>query len=897
MSRWLAGWAPLLRIARRDALRARGRSALIVVMIALPVVTLTWLSVLHRTQELDPDELVDRQLGQAQALVLPAYSGGPVLQAPDPFTGSLPVDPTVEVGEPADPRDAVAGLTGYRLLVSQAGTVEARTPSGVAAAEWTEVTVGDPANAGRYVREAGRAPREPSEVAVTPTLLDHLGAQVGDTVELSSPARELTVTGVVRVTGNRTAEEFFALPGTLIGKGVPAHGPATVRLVGDRPVSWADVQALNAQGVIVYSRHVVLDPPPRPDVPFYEVSGESDNPSWVFALLAGVMIVALAALEVTLLAGAAFAVGTRRQARALALVAAAGGSRRDVRRVVLAGGLVLGGAASIAGIATGVGLAAASKPLLMAWSDSFDFGRFDVPPWELAGIAALGVVTGLLAAVLPARSAARQDPVAALGGRRGQVRTPRKVPAIGLVITAVGIGMAALGSSLALAMTTGLSSAGGMAAQGVAALLAGGAALAQLGLIICSPAVIGLAARWSGRLPLAARLALRDAGRHRGRSAPALAAILTAVTGSTALLLYVAAIDASDREAYQPSWPAGHAGLNLQSVHYDPVKGVETVRELDPDRAVAALRGVLPGFDAEVVPATVEGCFDQCAEPAGTALALPVHRASGGYLQGGSYGAMPVGGAATLSAVTGGVSSRQAERVLDRGGVVSFVPGVVRPDGTVRFEVRDAAEDVEMRHVSLPGAYLRGVPDTGTTGFYSPQAAERLGLDVRPSTLLLDLRRLPTRGEEEAARAALVDAGIDGWLTVERGYVSDYALGLMLLVGAAAVITLGATGIATGLAQADARADHATLAAVGAAPGVRRRLASAQALSLAALGSLLGIASGFVPALALIGAVRSLEVTVPWLQLSLVLVGIPLLAGALAFAFTRSRVPLERRIA
>lgn len=893
MSRWLRGWAPALRIARRDALRARGRSALVVVMIALPVVTLTWLSVLHRTQELDPDELVTRQLGQAQAMVLPAYSGGPVLQAPDPFTGSLPADPTAEAGEPVDPREAVAGLTGYRLLVSRSATVETRTASGVAPAEWTEVAVGDPAHAGRYVREAGRAPRDPSEVAVTPALLEHLGAQVGDTVELTNPSREVTVTGVVRVAGSRTAEEFFARPGSLIGTELSSHGPPTVRLVGDRPVTWADVQALNAQGVIVYSRHVVLDPPPREAVPYYDVSGESDNPSWVFAVLAGVMIVALAALEVTLLAGAAFAVGTRRQARALALVAATGGSRRDVRRIVLAGGLVLGGAASLAGIATGIALAAVSRPLFMAWSDNVDFGRFDVPPLELAGIAVLGVVTGLLAAVLPARSASRQDPVAALSGRRGQLRTPRKVPAIGLVMTAIGIGAAALGSSLALAMTTGLSPAGGLAAQGVAALLAGGAALAQLGLIICSPAVIGLAGRWSGRLPLAARLALRDAARHRGRSAPALAAILTAVTGSTALLLYAAAMDAHDREAYQPSWPMGHAGVNLRSVHYDPVRGVETVREVDPDRAVAALRSALPGFDAEVVRATVEGCLDECEEPTGSAMAVPVDRRSGSYLTGGAYGTMPVGDAATLRAVTGGVSSPAAERVLARGGVVSFVPGIVRADGTVRFEV----EGTGPRHLSLPGVFLRGVPDVGTTGFYSPGAAKRLGLDVRPATLLLDLRRLPTQADEEAARAALLDAGIDGWLSVERGYVSDYALGLMLLVAGAAVITLGATGIATGLAQADARADHATLAAVGAAPGVRRRLAAAQALSLAALGALLGIAAGFVPALALIGAVRSLEVTVPWLQLSLVLVGIPLLAGVLAFAFTRSGVPLPRRVA
>ena len=897
MSRWLTTWVPALRIAHRDALRARGRSALIVVMIALPVVTLTWLSVLHRTQELDPDERVTRQLGQAQAMVLPSYGGGPLVQAPDPFTGSLPADPTAEVGEPVDPRAAVAGLTGYRLLVSRSATVETRTARGVAPAEWTEVAVGDPANAGRYIREAGRAPRDPSEVAVTPALLEHLGAQVGDTVELAKPAREVTVTGVVRITGSRTAEEFFARPGSLIGKQLSPHGPPTVRLVGDRPVTWADVEALNAEGVIVYSRHVVLDPPPRDAVPYYALSGESDNPSWVFAVLAGVMIVALAALEVCLLAGAAFAVGTRRQARALALVAATGGSRRDVRRVVLAGGLVLGGAASLGGIATGIALAAVSRPALMAWSDSFDFGRFDVPPVELAGIAVLGIVTGLLSAVLPARNAARQDPVAALRGRRGQVRTPRKVPAIGLLMTATGIGVAALGSSLALAMTTGVAPSGGLAAQGVAVLLAGGAALFQLGLIVCSPAVIGLAGRWSRRLPLAGRLALRDAARHRGRSAPALAAILTAVTGSTTLMVYVAAMDAHDREAYQPSWPMRHAALGLQSIHVDPGDGVETIREVDPDRAVTALRTALPRFDATVVRATVEGCFNECAEPSGSAMAVPFRRASGNYLTGGSFGNMPVGDAATLRAVTDGVSSPEAAQVLARDGVVSFVPGIVRPDGTVRFEVRAADAATEMRYLSLPGVYLPGVTDVTSTGLYSTGAAERLGLDVRPSTLLLDLRRLPTTGEEEEARAALLGAGIDSWLTVERGYVSDYGLGLLLLVAAAAVITLGATGIATGLAQADARADQATLAAVGAPPGLRRRLAAAQALSLAALGSLFGIAAGFVPALALIGAVPSLEATVPWLPLALVLVGIPVLAGVLAFAFTRSRVPVQRRLA
>lgn len=77
-----------------------------------------------------------------------------------------------------------------------------------------------------------------------------------------------------------------------------------------------------------------------------------------------------------------------------------------------------------------------------------------------------------------------------------------------------------------------------------------------------------------------------------------------------------------------------------------------------------------------------------------------------------------------------------------------------------------------------------------------------------------ELTRLPTQDEQDAADAAVAATGSSRPLTVERGYVSGYGLGLLALSPAAAVITLGAAGIATGLAQADARADHATLAGV-----------------------------------------------------------------------------------
>jgi len=198
--------------------------------------------------------------------------------------------------------------------------------------------------------------------------------------------------------------------------------------------------------------------------------------------------------------------------------------------------------------------------------------------------------------------------------------------------------------------------------------------------------------------------------------------------------------------------------------------------------------------------------------------------------------------------------------------------------------------------VRLPAVSV-AVRNPPVLALYGEGAAERLGLRPTRTHLLLAFDRLPTTDQEDAARSALRAAGTDASFEVERGYVSDYGLGLLALVVGAALVTLGAAGIATGLAQADARADHATLAAVGATPGLRRTLAAAQALAVAGLGTVLGVLAGLVPSLAFIGAIDSLELVVPWLALVEVLVGIPLVAAACAWLFTRSRLPLERRVA
>ncbi|RJK94906.1 FtsX-like permease family protein [Vallicoccus soli] len=897
----------LLRIARRDARRARGRSALVVVMVALPVMALVLGDVTFRSGQLDPDEVAARELGTTQARVeVRAPAGAGLSQEPD-LRSWLTRDGGT--GEYPDLLDLVPA--GARALTAAASSVRVTTDAGSATTGWQEVDAADPAFRGRWDVEAGARPSGPDEVLVTPALLERLGTGIGGAAQVVQPAeRSFTVSGVVRYADDPGLEAVVALPGTLgTVPGATSPQPDAAYLVTDDPLTWDEVVALNERGGVALSRAVLLDPPPQEAVPYYQDGGGGGRDLLAYVLVAA-LVGGLAALEVVLLAGAAFAVGARRQAHALALLAAAGGTRRQVRLVVLAGGLVLGAVAAAAGVVTGLLLAWAARPLVEDWTGQA-LGRYDVRPLELAAVALLGVVTAVVAAVLPARTAARQDPVAVLAGRRGQVSTPRRVPAAAVVITAAGAGAAALGSAWALAVNTGDRTASDVEAYGIAALVAGGSGLALLGLVVLSPAVIGLAGRLAGRAPLAPRLALRDAARHRGRSAPAMAAVMAAVAGSTAITLYVASLDDHDERTYGYSQPLGTASAPLLVQDWSGGGSAPLVTEVDPQRARSALEATLPVEAVHQVP-TQEDCY-----PGGCSTSTWIEVPEANLCPGGqapedwrcaiTYGgpmhALAVGGPEVLRWATG-TTSPEAERALAEGGVVTtrraelldgrvtFVSEEVAPADATEQEY--AAIQARAERTSLP-AVLLDAPQTAVAAVVSPEAAERLGLEVGPGFLLADLERLPTEDEEEAALAALERTAAGADLHVERGYVSRYGVGLLALAAAAALVTLGATGVSTGLAQADARADHATLAAVGATPRLRRSLAGAQALVVAGLGGALGIAAGFVPALAFVGSDPQMTVVLPWPSLATILVGVPLLAAAGAWLCTRSRLPLVAR--
>lgn len=162
--------------------------------------------------------------------------------------------------------------------------------------------------------------------------------------------------------------------------------------------------------------------------------------------------------------------------------------------------------------------------------------------------------------------------------------------------------------------------------------------------------------------------------------------------------------------------------------------------------------------------------------------------------------------------------------------------------------------------------------------------------------------------------------GVEATMRIEAGYQGNDSLGLLALTVFAGLVTIGAAGIATGLAQADAEADLKTLAAVGAAPRVRRTLSGFQCGVVALMGVVLGSAAGILPAVGLRmvqrreldalyehqlnngyvsaqEAVPYVPISVPWETLAQLIVVVPLGAALLAALVTRSTGALARRTA
>ena len=150
----------------------------------------------------------------------------------------------------------------------------------------------------------------------------------------------------------------------------------------------------------------------------------------------------------------------------------------------------------------------------------------------------------------------------------------------------------------------------------------------------------------------------------------------------------------------------------------------------------------------------------------------------------------------------------------------------------------------------------------------------------------------------------LAALGSSPYFYVERGYGTDPAVRIIQAVLAllGGVLMLGGTLTATFLALSDSRPDLATMAAVGAPPRTRRGVAASYALVVGGIGALLGAPVGLIPGLAISRpltrdyATGATSMEIPWLLVTVVVLGLPLLTAAVVGAAARGRLPLTARI-
>ncbi|MFP3460554.1 hypothetical protein R5O87_06875 [Arthrobacter globiformis] len=932
-----------LRMARRDISRHRGRSLLIILLILLPVGGMTGAAALAQSMQETPAERVQYQLGSTQARFRSMHaSNAETVQDPVLETATMSRNFTVDPDfTPRNPRDAIPA--GYEVLTETQLTLTVRagaSQTGASHGGASDVPVMakavdalNPAFTGKYTLLDGRPATARDEILVSPGALERFGIRLGD--RLTTADGTYAVVGTLRdATYSDGNPLLFLKPGQAAMSSPAAQGnplgETMYYLVGSKPVTWDQIRELNGSGIAVLSRAVALDPP----VPSGAAAGSRHMDAAGY--VTGVLIGTLALLEVGLLAGAAFAVGAKRQVRELALLAANGAEAPTVRAVVTAAGLWLGTIAVLAGAALGAGGAAAVVAVARhLGSVRFPGFHLDILPTVAAMV--MGLLACFLAAVVPARQVARQAVLGALkSGRAPAVSRPWPAR-VGALLLAVAIACLAAGRTLGM---TGDLDAVAARIPLVAALLTGGAVVAVAALVLLTGTFVKILTARTAWLPLPLRMAARDSARNRSRTVPAVAAVLAAATLASAAMVLSASQMAEAKRTHMWAAQENQVSLPLETA---PVQapGAAPAPDIDPAAVAAALQRelstvqwtqVLKGpvlskcnmaapadgsrpvhngdMDCRQYQLAVPAGHECPATPQGRVLDGQDWRCNGSMFPAGVSGQLPqlvVGGVDELRALLGREPSPAAADALNSGGMVVSNP-VFEKDGKTTLQSFDVRQSVPgpgsvaarnpLNNTQLPAVVDAPEVPVPFYGVLSPETASRLGIHVGNSVLLAQLSAYPEAAEQDRASAALAQVYRIQALGfyVEPGADRSGSELLWLIVGTAALITLSAAGITTGLALADARADHMTLAGVGAPPRLRKALAGAQSLMTASLGTSLGVAAGVVPAVLLIGATRMFaESVVPWMPLLALLVAVPLTGSALAWVFARARLPVSRR--
>ncbi|WP_235008222.1 FtsX-like permease family protein [Microbacterium timonense] len=886
-------------------------STLVATLVALPIAGMTAFLIISMSSIATPAERVVVELGRMQAWIKPlGVPDAGFWQVPsEPEWNGYPIDAdgamTIPDGTPIpDPTTVLPPGTDTIALTEGTATVRTRAGSAVVPA-WAG-PAWEPRFEGAFTIVAGERPDGEREAMATPAALERLGVGLGGQLHLTGIADPYTLVGTLEAATLADDDAAVFLPSA-----ARAHvGGATRWYLPEDELSWPQVQELNEDGVVAFSREVVLDPP-RFTNRFYSSPASTDRWATMWPLVLLLTVAGLfAGYVVVMLAGAAFAVAARRQQRSLAVAAGVGADRGDLSRIILFQGATLGLVGGAAGVGAGVGFAAL---VMLATSDgrATQFWGLHVP-WELlAAVLVFAVVVGTVSAWMPARRVARSDALQALRGARRPQRPVASRPVWGSILLAGGVAITLL-SALAVATINATDAVGYdsawryIPAYGIVV----GPVLAQFGILMSGPWMLSMCSRGLSKLGTAPKLASRDAAANPSRTVPAFAAIAATV------FLGVFALGQSSMQSAQTArlWfyqaPVGSIAVSIWPGSAATTGALAGDQAEDAASAAVHLAEDAGAEDVAVLARQqlmwVYRTPDEIPDEAAVSIARLPDRylldpeSGASFTSQGQDPSNPITVVAADQIETAlGVDLPASELYAYRAGAAIVADGRFVTDGAITVETYRGLDQYEgrvpdnifHRHPDAP-RYARPVasqridaitvaaPLQSVIIAVTPETAERLGMRLAPERVVATTPEpLTQEARDRMQSRAEVLSTPDFTLspTVEGGPPGD-AVWVVPLLTAVCVLVLGASAVALGLARFERRPDDATLAAVGATRSLRRRIGFWQGLIIAGFGTAAGAVTGVLPAIGFSiqsGGTQRVD-DIPWWLITGLVLALPL---------------------
>jgi len=331
---------------------------------------------------------------------------------------------------------AEGSVLGYTRLIGQDGKPIGNPGSGAPTlgGNWGTVPALNP-----FHLVSGHAPQAPDEVVIDKQSATTGHLTVGDTTTViaNGPPQRVRIAGIVGFgTADSPAGASVVLFTTPVAQRLVAEPGKfnTIGFVADRGVS---------QQQLVSNLQRALPPGTEALTGTAIIKETQDSFQKGLSFFSAFFLIFAA---VALLVGAyiilnTFAITVAQRTRENGLLRALGASRRQVLASVLIEALAVGVIAALVGLAAGVAVAAGLKALLSAFGLSLPGGSLVLNARTVVVSLVLGIGVTLIAAISPARKAAKVPPIAAMQeatvGSTGYGSKQRIV--VGLTILALGV--------------------------------------------------------------------------------------------------------------------------------------------------------------------------------------------------------------------------------------------------------------------------------------------------------------------------------------------------------------------------------------------------------------------------------------------------------------------------